>query len=71
MRYLSLGEIVDLHQSLLDQSGGSAGIRERPWREGGRPARAALKGRATHLSKSLQEKCFRWCRRRGSNPHDL
>jgi len=28
MRYLSLGEIVDLHQSLLDQSGGSAGIRD-------------------------------------------
>jgi death on curing protein len=28
MRYLSLGEIVDLHQSLLDQTGGSAGIRD-------------------------------------------
>jgi death-on-curing protein len=28
MRYLSLGEIVDLHQSLLVQTGGSAGIRE-------------------------------------------
>jgi prophage maintenance system killer protein len=28
MRYLSLGEIVDLHQSLLDQSGGPAGIRD-------------------------------------------
>jgi death-on-curing protein len=28
MRYLSLGEIVDLHQSLLVQSGGSPGIRD-------------------------------------------
>jgi death on curing protein len=28
MRYLSLGEIVDLHESLLEQTGGSAGIRE-------------------------------------------
>ena len=28
MRYLSLGEIVDLHQLLLDQTGGSAGIRD-------------------------------------------
>ena len=29
MRYLSLGEIIDLHQSLLDQTGGATGIRER------------------------------------------
>ena len=28
MRYLSLGEIVDLHQLLLDQTGGSGGIRD-------------------------------------------
>mgnify|MGYP003490321664 FL=1 len=28
MRYLSLGEIVDLHQALLDQSGGATGIRD-------------------------------------------
>jgi death on curing protein len=28
MRYLSLGEIVDLHQLLLHQTGGSAGIRD-------------------------------------------
>jgi death on curing protein len=28
MRYLSLGEIVDLHQALLDQTGGAAGIRD-------------------------------------------
>jgi death-on-curing protein len=28
MRYLSLGEIVDLHQALLDQTGGAAGVRD-------------------------------------------
>lgn len=28
MRYLSLGEIVDLHQELLDQTGGATGIRD-------------------------------------------
>jgi death-on-curing protein len=28
MRHLSLGEIVDLHQALLDQTGGAAGIRD-------------------------------------------
>ena len=28
MRYLSLGEIVDLHRALLDQSGGATGIRD-------------------------------------------
>jgi death-on-curing protein len=28
MRYLSLGEVVDLHQALLDQTGGAAGIRD-------------------------------------------
>jgi death-on-curing protein len=28
MRYLSLGEIVDLHQALLNQTGGAAGIRD-------------------------------------------
>lgn len=28
MRYLSLGEVVDLHQALLDQSGGATGIRD-------------------------------------------
>jgi death-on-curing protein len=28
MRYLSLGEIVDLHQSLLAQTGGATGIRD-------------------------------------------
>jgi death-on-curing protein len=28
MRYLSLGEIVGLHQLLLDQTGGAAGIRD-------------------------------------------
>jgi death-on-curing protein len=28
MRYLSLGEIVDLHQALLEQSGGATGIRD-------------------------------------------
>jgi death on curing protein len=28
MRYLSLGEIVDLHQLLLNQTGGLAGIRD-------------------------------------------
>ena len=28
MRYLSLGEIVDLHQSLLEQTGGATGIRD-------------------------------------------
>jgi len=28
MRYLSLGEIVDLHQALLQQTGGAAGIRD-------------------------------------------
>ncbi|MGH9372838.1 MAG: type II toxin-antitoxin system death-on-curing family toxin [Vicinamibacterales bacterium] len=28
MRYLSLGEIVDLHQALIDQSGGATGIRD-------------------------------------------
>ena len=28
MRYLSLGEIVDLHQALLDQTGGATGIRD-------------------------------------------
>jgi death-on-curing protein len=28
MRYLSLGEIVDLHQLLLAQTGGSAGVRD-------------------------------------------
>jgi death-on-curing protein len=27
MRYLSLGEVVDLHQALLDQTGGAHGIR--------------------------------------------
>ena len=28
MRYLSLGEIIDLHQALLDQTGGASGIRD-------------------------------------------
>ena len=28
MRYLSLGEIVDLHQALLEQTGGTTGIRD-------------------------------------------
>jgi len=28
MRYLSLGDIVDLHQALLVQTGGAAGIRD-------------------------------------------
>ena len=28
MRYLSLGELVDLHQALLDQTGGATGIRD-------------------------------------------
>jgi death-on-curing protein len=28
MRYLSLGEIVDLHQALLEQTGGATGIRD-------------------------------------------
>lgn len=28
MRYLSLGEVVDLHDALLDQTGGAAGIRD-------------------------------------------
>ena len=28
MRYLSIGEIVDLHQALLEQSGGAPGIRD-------------------------------------------
>jgi len=28
MRHLSLGEVVDLHQALVDQSGGAAGIRD-------------------------------------------
>jgi death-on-curing protein len=28
MRYLSFGEIVDLHQALLDQTGGATGIRD-------------------------------------------
>jgi len=28
MRYLSLGEVVDLHQALLDQTGGANGIRD-------------------------------------------
>ena len=28
MRYLSLGEIVDLHQALLAQTGGATGIRD-------------------------------------------
>ena len=28
MRYLSLGEVIDLHRALLDQSGGAAGIRD-------------------------------------------
>jgi death-on-curing protein len=28
MRYLSLGEVVDLHRALLDQTGGAAGIRD-------------------------------------------
>src|SRR6185436_514345 len=28
MRYLSLGEVVDLHQALLDQTGGAAGMRD-------------------------------------------
>ena len=28
MRYLSLGEVVDLHRALLDRSGGATGIRD-------------------------------------------
>jgi death on curing protein len=28
MRYLSLGEVVDLHQALLNQTGGATGIRD-------------------------------------------
>lgn len=28
MRYLSLGEVVDLHQALIDQTGGATGIRD-------------------------------------------
>ena len=28
MRYLSLAEIIDLHQSVLNQTGGSSGIRD-------------------------------------------
>ena len=28
MRYLSLGEIVDLHQALLEQTGGATGVRD-------------------------------------------
>ncbi len=28
MRHLSLGEVVALHQALLDQTGGAAGIRD-------------------------------------------
>jgi death-on-curing protein len=28
MRYLSLGEIIDLHQALIDQTGGAPGIRD-------------------------------------------
>jgi death-on-curing protein len=28
MRYLSLGEVVDLHHALLDQTGGATGIRD-------------------------------------------
>ena len=28
MRYLSLGEIVHLHQALLDQTGGAPGVRD-------------------------------------------
>ena len=28
MRYLSLGEVVNLHQALLEQTGGAAGIRD-------------------------------------------
>ena len=33
MRYLSLGEIVDLHQALLAQTGGATGIRDLGMRE--------------------------------------
>lgn len=28
MRHLSLGEVVDLHQALLDRTGGAGGIRD-------------------------------------------
>lgn len=28
MRYLSLGEVVSLHQAVLDQSGGATGVRD-------------------------------------------
>jgi death-on-curing protein len=28
MRYLTLGEVIDLHQRLLEQSGGAAGVRD-------------------------------------------
>ena len=28
MRHLSLGEIVDLHEALIEQTGGAAGIRD-------------------------------------------
>lgn len=28
MRYLSLGEVVDLHHALLDQTGGARGVRD-------------------------------------------
>ena len=28
MRYLSLGEVADLHQALLEQTGGTTGIRD-------------------------------------------
>jgi death-on-curing protein len=28
MRYLSLGEVVDLHRAILEHSGGSTGIRD-------------------------------------------
>jgi death-on-curing protein len=28
MRYLSLGEVVNLHQAVLDQSGGATGVRD-------------------------------------------
>src|SRR5580765_2953425 len=37
MRYLSLGEIVDLHQALVDQTGGATGIRDLPGLESALP----------------------------------
>jgi hypothetical protein len=63
MRYLSLGELVDLHRAIIEQSGGAAGIRdlgllESGWRNRARRSVASISIRRSFTK--LQPSAIRW-----------